>query len=208
MLINLLDNLDLEIPENNIGVLVSGGVDSSLLLYFLLKYSQNKVHIFSLASRNKFSTNIKHSINVIHKCAELTDNYNFTHHINYAIEQNKTNLFELPKMYLDKKEIDCCFTGVTKNPPSEVLSNFGSPSTEDDERNPEVVRNVIHRKWHTPWTNIDKKDLYTLYKKYNLLDTLFPITRSCESLEQQYLGAHCGTCWWCKERLWGFGKLV
>ncbi len=74
-------------------------------------------------------------------------------------------------MYLDKKEIDCCFTGVTKNPPSEVLSNFGSPSTEDDERNPEVVRNVIHRKWHTPWTNIDKKDLYTLYKKYNLLDT-------------------------------------
>lgn len=208
MLINLLDNLDLEIPENNIGILVSGGVDSALLLYFLLKHSQNKVHIFSLAPRNKFSTNIKHSIDVIHKCAELTDNYNFTHHINYAIEQNRNNLFALPQLYLENREIDCCFTGVTKNPPLEILLTFGSPNTEDDERNPEVVRNVTDGKWHTPWTNIDKKDLYMLYKKHHLLYSLFPITRSCESLEQQYLGTYCGTCWWCKERLWGFGKLV
>jgi len=41
-----------------------------------------------------------------------------------------------------------------------------------------------------------------------LLDSLFPITRTCE--ENAYdptIVPHCGECVWCQERLWGFGKL-
>jgi 7-cyano-7-deazaguanine synthase in queuosine biosynthesis len=35
---------------------------------------------------------------------------------------------------------------------------------------------------------------------------IFPITRSCESWTNDF-SKHCGECWWCKEREWGFGRL-
>ena len=54
--------------------------------------------------------------------------------------------------------------------------------------------------------NMDKKDLALIYKEHNLLSTLFPITRSCVT-ETMNFDAHCGECWWCKERIWAFGKL-
>ena len=53
--------------------------------------------------------------------------------------------------------------------------------------------------------NFDKKELAQIYKEYDLLDTLFPVTRSCEGW--QNITGHCGKCWWCEERMWGFGKL-
>lgn len=175
MIVNLTNNISLEIPLQKIGVLVSGGADSALLLYFLLKYSKTQINIFSLACNNKFSANIKNSINVIHKCAELTNNYNFIHHIKYDIEQNVENLFYLPNLYIEKKEIDCYFTGVTKNPPFYVTNNFKNTNLENHERNPDIIRETKKGNVYIPWTNLDKKDLAMLYKKYNLLENLFPL---------------------------------
>jgi len=44
-----------------------------------------------------------------------------------------------------------------------------------------------------------------------LLETLFPVTRSCE-WNEHVVGEdpgmeHCGNCWWCHERKWAFGRL-
>ena len=41
------------------------------------------------------------------------------------------------------------------------------------------------------------------------MDTLFPITRSCEAWakdEEYHIEKHCEDCWWCRERYWGFGR--
>ena len=74
-------------------------------------------------------------------------------------------------------------------------------------------RNLLHKNntIYTPWSNIDKKKLAEIYKKYTLIDTLFNHTRSCEwtSHNQGHLIQnpglnHCGVCWWCQEREWGF----
>jgi 7-cyano-7-deazaguanine synthase in queuosine biosynthesis len=63
-----------------------------------------------------------------------------------------------------------------------------------------------------PWANTDKKGIAKMYREENLIDTLLPVTRSCEydpnceffdDIEDPGLG-HCGECWWCKEREWGF----
>ena len=54
--------------------------------------------------------------------------------------------------------------------------------------------------------NIDKKGVAELYDYFGLMDTLFPLTRSCEDWTDDF-SAHCGKCWFCLERLWGFGKL-
>jgi len=57
-----------------------------------------------------------------------------------------------------------------------------------------------------PFSNVDKKAIAELYEHYNLIDTLFPMTRSCEA-ETNYFSKHCGKCWWCGEREYGFGRL-
>ena len=51
-----------------------------------------------------------------------------------------------------------------------------------------------------------KKDIANLYIEHNLLEKLFPITTSCESLDN--VTEHCGECWWCKERQWAFNRLT
>jgi 7-cyano-7-deazaguanine synthase in queuosine biosynthesis len=213
--IPLINNIDLIIPDAPIGVMVSGGADSALLLYLILKNTKEHVHIFSLANQYKQSVNAKLTVDIISKCAELTENYNFSHHITYVKQQNKVNLFQVPTSYLDRGIIKFVYTGVTKNPPTEITDTFIESVGEVDERDPLVKRKTIHDKYNeyiTPWTNIDKQDIHSMYVKFDLMYTVFPLTRSCEWTSQITEVAdpgtnHCGICWWCEERKWGFGKL-
>jgi 7-cyano-7-deazaguanine synthase in queuosine biosynthesis len=61
---------------------------------------------------------------------------------------------------------------------------------------------------YRPFANLDKKGIAELYEHFNLMDTLFPITKSCEAKTYDWTTPHCGTCWWCHERQWGFGRLI
>jgi len=207
---NITDTVEFNVYPGKIGICVSGGVDSALMLYFALKYSTSTIHIFSSANQQKWLRNMHAALNVISKCAELTGNYNFVHHIKYEVSQTKENLFILPLQYLADNTLSTIYTGVTKNPPVDVIDTFTLENTENVERDPAVVRPVKIGNLYIPWTNLDKQDLYFIYKQHNLLDTLYPITRSCEWINHEWPdpgNGHCGKCWWCEERLWGFGKL-
>jgi hypothetical protein len=180
------------------------------MLYFALKYTTSTIHIFSLADQEKWLRNTHAAINVISKCAELTGNYNFVHHVTYEAAQTKENLFVLPTQYLTDGIVSTVYTGVTKNPPFEVMTTFTLESLENSERDPTAIRPIKNGDWYRPWTNWDKKDLYNVYQQHNLIDTLFPVTRSCEWLNHPWPDpgiGHCGKCWWCEERQWGFGRL-
>lgn len=206
----ITDTVEFNVYPYTTGVCVSGGADSALLLYFTLMYSTNTVHVFSLANQERWLRNTHAALNVISKCAELTGNYNFVHHIHYDQVQTKENLFLLPNQYVNDNIISTICTGVTKNPPIEVTDTFTLIDSEVFERDPSVLRNVKQGNCYMPWTNLDKQDLCSIYKQHNLLDTLFPVTRSCEWHDLPWPDAgdgHCGKCWWCEERMWGFGKL-
>ena len=103
-------------------------------------------------------------------------------------------------------------SGITKSPPKHVQESFSDSFDLEDKRGEDVER-IIHVKdyeyynyyEYRPFFNFDKKELAQIYKEYDLLDTLFPVTRSCEGW--QNITGHCGKCWWCEERMWGFGKL-
>ena len=65
-----------------------------------------------------------------------------------------------------------------------------------------------------PICHINKRDLALLYGQEGILDTVYPLTRSCEHVYWEEDGTpnhptegHCGECWWCEERMWGFGRL-
>ena len=46
-----------------------------------------------------------------------------------------------------------------------------------------------------------------IYQELDLMETLFPVTRSCEVTDKIEYYGHCGKCWWCEERHWGFGNV-
>ena len=82
-------------------------------------------------------------------------------------------------------------------------------NSEQDNRDPSIHRPIINGDWCFPFFNIDKIKIAEMYESLGLIDTLFPLTRSCE-LENpplNFLG-HCDNCWWCKERFWGFKRLI
>lgn len=203
--------VELRIYEGTIGINVSGGVDSALLLYLLMKYSSSKIHAFTVASEKKFRLNSIVAVNVINKCIDLTNNLNIEHHTIYHTIQNEVLLHKLPRLFLKNNAIDMVYTGVTSNPPKDVCDTFDEERVSI--RDYELVKDVVfdNDRYYNPWANCHKQDIANMYEQFGLLATLFPITRSCEYVNTDNISVshdyHCGKCWWCQERMWGFGRL-
>lgn len=82
------------------------------------------------------------------------------------------------------------------------------------------TRNRIPYMGITPFVHEDKKQgSYNMYEQLGLLDSLFPITYSCEERDTNFKDvlsvvdgyqehSHCGQCWFCLERAYAFGRLV
>ena len=199
--------VEVRIYQGPVGIYVSGGADSALLLYLLMKYSTDTIHIFTCASKQKQFASARVSLRVIEKCVELTGNTNIVHHTHYVDYQTDEILFYPQKDYLHIGKINVLYTGITANPPLDVLKTFKEETTENSERDPSIERSVYieEQKIYIPFTNINKQKIGSMYNELDLTDTLYSLTRSCESLELSE--GHCGECWWCQERHWGFGKL-
>jgi 7-cyano-7-deazaguanine synthase in queuosine biosynthesis len=196
-----------------VGVSVSGGADSALLLHYLLRYNDGPIHVFTLHSDYKLGTNAHHAMQVVAHLSRETGRRDIHHHVSYVAEQTKTNLWDEVNAYLKSGTIQAVYSGVTANPPPRVTATFGMQDSTDPARSPTVARATRDGRLLTPWTNFNKQTIAQLYAQENLMDSLFPLTRSCEwapvmgeDIPDPH-GAHCGQCWWCQERYWGFGKL-
>jgi len=203
----LTNNTVVEIPEGPIGISCSGGADSSLLLYILMSNVVDPIHVFTLSDNTKGRPNAVVMARVIEKCIQLTGNLNIIHHSYYSDTMSESNLFDFQRDYLRNRTIGCIFFGITANPPETV--KFSNPSTEHDHRDPTVIKNEIDQGGflRRPFVNKDKKTIAQIYKDLDLMETLFPVTRSCEATGQLEYYNHCGKCWWCEERLWGFNRV-
>jgi 7-cyano-7-deazaguanine synthase in queuosine biosynthesis len=209
-----LCGVELIIYDGPKGISCSGGADSSLLLYFLMKYSNDKIYILSTGNKAKQFKNVTITNNVIQKCIKLTRNMNIEHHSTYCDKQSLNNLFDKLEYYRKNKLIDIFHTGITANPPRHITDTFFHETGETADRDPTVERKVLlyDNTIYTPWCNIDKKKLAQIYREYNLIDKLFAHTRSCEWEDESEKNkdpglGHCGICWWCQEREWGFDQL-
>ena len=90
---------------------------------------------------------------------------------------------------------------------SEIERKKEIKKPKDSELNENIF--VFH-----PFIHFDKRKTAEKYKEYDVLETLFPLTSSCE---ENNLSARkrineieweaCGMCWFCYERIYGFGKL-
>ena len=105
-----------------------------------------------------------------------------------------------------KLEVSVIYTGFTTPPPEDAIVTYDTEACYGGQRELGVKYETYHRdgRIYMPFANIDKKGIAKLYKDLEVED-LYSVTRSCESLT--LIGGHCGQCWWCKERIWAFGKL-
>jgi hypothetical protein len=173
-----------------------------------MKNTEGSLHFFTYASKEKHNRTIKNSVSVIEKCISLTGKIDVHHHIKYAETQERDRFLNYLTESVDQGIVDIIYTATTSIPPISVLENFNEqlPTDLKQRRDPDRTKLTFSHsgKLHHPFINIDKKEIANMYKELNLLDSLFPITGSCESL--QHPTGHCGRCWWCQERSWAFGK--
>ena len=201
-------NIDIH-SDKPVGISVSGGADSAVLLYILLQQVTQPVHIYTFLGQLKRAIAEPVVDRVIAKCVELTGNSNIVHHKEYIDVQTPALIYGIMGDRIKAGEVDIIYTGMTKFPPDDVINTFNEKLEnwlyENRKASEERPLYFGNDSFYRPFMNLDKKDISKLYSSLDLLESLYPITRSCES--ELSPDRHCGKCFWCEERRWGFGYL-
>ncbi len=183
----MLNSNDFLLPlDSKPGLMLSGGADSSLLLWLLVKNNFN-LTTFTIERKHGELENSK-------KIVDWVNNY-FKSSIPYPVmmqpESNDHSMhirFALRKIF-QKKLASHLYFGITQNPPVKLSGNVPIRHSTDNE------------KLITPFWHLNKQHIIHLYKNFDIME-LFDITNSC----QIYVDKHCGECFHCQERSWGLNN--
>jgi len=218
------ENLE-ERPVKIIGQWMSGGADSSLLAYLLCKEIKDNnldVKFQPLSVRRGRPNNPIYAEGVVDFIREdLNADFILPHEVYYPPLED-SEMTEL-KIFWEKdsdnfrnQKFDILYSGITCNPPNDAGLPKNKERTRDEEsERPIESRNGI-KHYINPFFQVNKKWEAEVYKDMGLLDTLFPLTYSCEgdAKDTKTHTWHCGNtlpydrqCWWCQERMWAFGRL-
>ena len=213
--------------SGNVGITMSGGTDSSILLYMLVKTimeEKRDITIYpitcDLTRRNYSTTKVT---DVIAKVKELTGFSGFGKHLVFTVPNHQFDYRTKPydataenklkadmgdeytRHFSNMYNLHTLFCGKTKNPPADIASlREGAPEDRDEPDG--KVSSWPDNNMYRPFKFSDKKQIAHLYRSLGVMDSIFPLTRSCEGddLETNYFRLTCGNCWWCRERAWGF----
>jgi hypothetical protein len=196
----------------DIGIRMSGGADSSLAAYLISVYSLknnlglNIIPVTIVEETAPFQ--LQFTSGVINILNNILPGANIPQPIVYHYSDGlKIQKFrEVEKELFDSNRIELMVSGTTKEPKEDI--GYGEKMIWDEggDRSTDSNPYLWDNKIYTPLFNMDKKGVAALYKKYDLMDVLFPHTRSCVTATMDF-SKHCGNCWWCKEREWAFGTL-
>lgn len=221
--INLYVPNNVFLEENNtLGIWLSGGADSSLLCYLLAKYIKEnnldyKIQPVAILKRQGDTAHldvlnfIKQNLN----CNEL-----FLDIIVYN-PKDKQEYDESFSNVRNKHIIDgrynYIYSGINQSPDIQEYTKGWNIAPEIQNirgsriNKLKILCGVIELNGVDyefgdirPFTMMDKKEIANIYKQYNLLDSLFPLTNSCNG--DSPANTHCEKCWNCRERFWAFGK--
>jgi 7-cyano-7-deazaguanine synthase in queuosine biosynthesis len=196
--------IKIDIPENKkIGVLLSGGMDSAILLFLMLKeIKDNNINV-NLTAYNVPNVNDNASVHS-KRIVEFLETY-FQTDINFKSmgigDETPLLLINKPAIeLLTSGEVDVLFSGQNQFPPdAENWQAYKSALNKFVRRDPNVPETTRAK---YPFIKLYKHHILEIYKQFNLLG-LAKITHSCTTR----LEGHCGECLWCEERAWAFNKL-
>jgi hypothetical protein len=178
--------IDEKIDPSRTAILMSGGLDSFVLYTLLGDKNIGKVFSLKRADRLDNSDNLKRLIG-------RNDIIDINEDPQWTGENRITNLLETVLSKYNN-EIDALYFGINHIP---SLYHF-----------PEFAEGCPVRPWFIDNSKILKTPFLHLYK-YHIIDLAerlaldVTVTRSCLELEKD----HCGVCWQCRERNWGYQQL-
>lgn len=208
----ILKTITFKVPDGSLGLSISGGADSAILAWLLMKYTTNPLHLYALAG-NQYSNNgrpnLHNILSIIDYCIKNTGSGTVKFTAEYCVTKSRDKLIDFCLDKVDTGAIGTMLSATTARPPDDVISTFKIKLADDisARRNPETFKPLYTHggKWYHPFINVDKRVIKNIYLEEGVLDSLFPLTRSCE--DYTLTTGHCGSCWWCEERFWAFGKL-
>lgn len=195
--------IEFRVYDGNIGCSFSGGADSAIVVYLLMKYSNKSIN-FYLTDSKLWPNRLGPALRVFEKCKQLTG-YSLDNLIVTVIEDDphRENIFIRPLEDKSNNVIDFIYSGLTCNPPVELNKDNDRIVFRDIEDGP---KNVLDEdNFYMPFRNHHKRDIARLYTHLGLMEDLFPLTYSCTDSQTEIM---CGNCWFCFEREWGFGRLL
>lgn len=201
------------------------------------KHDQDvKIYPYTMSSPLR-PHSIKKAKDVVYFVTSLTgkapEKHYHLHYLNHnADNDSKTNQDEytlgqdiLEQSLHSEVKIDIRYTGLSMNCPENEIVKYvdslpwnraikynGTVDTRAHDRDTLFESRIYMIGTYysfSPLTNVDKREVKKLYDHFNLTKTLYPLTWSCESpiQNQQENPKHCGTCYFCLEREFAFGKL-
>lgn len=194
------------IDRKNIGIKMSGGVDSSIVAFLLAKFLKEEninAKLYPIVMLEEISPFQEIFVKKILPVIEELTKFKFEDIILYHITANEDK--ETKTRFVEKElssKLDLIVSGTNHQPKNHTIIAKGFPGEIREGLFPYLWDDYIY----TPVMNIDKKEIAEIYQEYNLTETLFPLTRSCTKVTTNF-DTHCGECWWCHERKWGFGRL-
>lgn len=222
-------SINFEIPEKykRLAINVSGGADSSLLLYLTIKYLEAKgrhdteINILTCANDFKGRWNAKVATEIVNKIKKLTNTSLINlHYIYYRDRQEEKYFHEVESKLFADGRIDLILSGITCNPREDFFVTDKYDNQIDLRIDALPVRDFESQddqlyyigdegnNFYTPFKLVDKRWIADMYDKFAITDSVFPSTRSCEGFARvtNNFSEPCGECWWCLERKWAFGK--
>ncbi len=192
-----------------VGLMMSGGADSASLLYVLLKYGKNPVTVYTTTTADNGNLASTITPKIIKRCEELAGRQIQKQVFRFVDKYTRTDFIDWIYEIVKPGNI-IVYSGNTRRPADEVVATFKTQlgtNGVSERRDPKVHRPVYSpgRKFYSPYDVVDKSTIAEIYRSHGILDSLFPLTRSCES--ETIFTHHCGECWWCCERQWAFGRL-
>jgi hypothetical protein len=185
-------SLELWLPaEKKLGVCVSGGVDSTLLYYLLLKEQQdtNSNHkITPIVVHRKEGSKV-YARPVIKQINQLFGVTNPVHRLGVTTLPESQQVASAVEQGYKILGLDSVYVGVITNRPEHTVGF-----------DPVVIPKL--ERFYTPFLHLEKSHVIDIYYQMSI-QSLLEYTHSCDQSETD----QCGTCNGCRERAWGFDQI-
>lgn len=206
-------NIEIALDDRikKVGIKLSGGADSAILAYLLAKYKKEERPDLRIVPMTNVCKVKPYNEIFALKVIDFVTNeigVDFSEHIvikNIDHDGFLTYHDMILDMLYGSNLIDEHFIAITSYPPEGGMDMSGTDQISGLDRT-RGLKPTKENRSNRPFYNLDKRGIAELYHRFELTDRLFPLTRSCEAFTHDF-SHHCGTCWWCRERQWAFGRL-
>lgn len=178
-------------PDKSYGIMLSGGLDSAVLLYLIINQQPSvKLQPFTIDKTDGSSLYVNKIIDHFNK--KFNTSIPYTIYVGDPTAHHRLQSTTAVIDIFNNYSVDYLFNGINQNP-LELNDLPGAPVRDTKSTDPRII---------FPFVDLYKHNILEFMYAHNQED-LADITHSCT---EQSVG-RCHNCWQCTERAWAFKQL-